>query len=110
SLRTTSPSIQTSPNEADWGSEGRAAVGEVTARSVTTTILRPPGSASRGGARAGRSAAGTMPPVRSVSPGARGRRTWPQRLILSLNVLLVLAALATAAGIGYSYDKVGSIP
>jgi polyisoprenyl-teichoic acid--peptidoglycan teichoic acid transferase len=48
--------------------------------------------------------------VRTVSPGARGRRTWPQRLLLSLNLVLIIAALGTAAALGFSYEKVGSLP
>lgn len=48
--------------------------------------------------------------MRTASSGARGRRTWPQRLLLSLNIFLIFAALATAAGLGYSYEKVGNLP
>ena len=40
----------------------------------------------------------------------RGRRTWPQRLILSFNIVLVLVALAAAAALGYGYEKAGSFP
>lgn len=48
--------------------------------------------------------------MRSASKGPRGRRTWPQRLILSLNVVLIVAALGTAAALGYGYEKVGNLP
>jgi polyisoprenyl-teichoic acid--peptidoglycan teichoic acid transferase len=48
--------------------------------------------------------------VRQASKSSRGRRTWPQRLILSLNVVLIVAALGTAAALGYGYEKVGNLP
>ncbi|QGG95829.1 LCP family protein [Actinomarinicola tropica] len=48
--------------------------------------------------------------MRTATPGARGRRTWPQRLLLSLNVFLVIAALSTAAALGVGYEKAGYLP
>ncbi len=53
---------------------------------------------------------GTLGVVRSVPRGARGRRTWPQRLLLSFNVVLVVVALAAAALLGYGYERAGSFP
>jgi polyisoprenyl-teichoic acid--peptidoglycan teichoic acid transferase len=48
--------------------------------------------------------------VRFARRRARGRRTWPQRLLLSFNILLVLVALTAAAALGYGYEKAGSFP
>ncbi|MPY93265.1 MAG: hypothetical protein GEV08_09410 [Acidimicrobiia bacterium] len=41
--------------------------------------------------------------------GVKLRRTWPQRLLLTLNVFVVLGCFATAAGLGYVESKVGSV-
>src|SRR4051794_5942714 len=46
------------------------------------------------------------PPV----PGARLRRTWPQRLLISFNIVLVLGCLTGAGGIGYFYYRFGQLP
>jgi polyisoprenyl-teichoic acid--peptidoglycan teichoic acid transferase len=48
--------------------------------------------------------------VRFAQRRARGRRTWPQRLLLSFNIVLVLVALSAAAVLGYGYEKAGSFP
>lgn len=48
--------------------------------------------------------------MRTTPAGPRGRRTWPQRLILSLNLVLIVAAIGTAAALGYGYEKVGNLP
>jgi polyisoprenyl-teichoic acid--peptidoglycan teichoic acid transferase len=48
--------------------------------------------------------------VPAASRRARGRRTWPQRLLLSFNIVLVLVALSAAAVLGYGYEKAGSFP
>lgn len=48
--------------------------------------------------------------MRTGPSGARGRRTWPQRLLLSLNIVLIIAALGAAAVLRFSYEKVGSLP
>ena len=48
--------------------------------------------------------------MRTAPPRSRGRRSWPQRFILSLNVVLIIAALSTAAALGYGYEKVGNLP
>lgn len=37
------------------------------------------------------------------------RRTWPQRLIITVNVVLIVSALVTAASIAYLYSKVSDI-
>ena len=42
--------------------------------------------------------------------GPRLRRTWPQRLLISFNVLLILACLLSAGGIGYFYYRFGQLP
>lgn len=39
----------------------------------------------------------------------RSRRTWPQRLLIGLNVVLFVAALATAAGLGLARNSVRQI-
>ena len=44
-----------------------------------------------------------------VPPGVKLRRTWPQRLLLGLNVLVVLAAFGAGAGLLYVDDKTTSI-
>lgn len=41
--------------------------------------------------------------------GARPRRTWPQRLVITLNVLALVAAAATAGVLAYSNDRVGAL-
>ena len=40
----------------------------------------------------------------------RLRRTWPQRLLISFNVLCIVAALTTAASLTYVKQTVGEIP
>ncbi|MGH9274180.1 MAG: LCP family protein [Acidimicrobiales bacterium] len=40
----------------------------------------------------------------------RPRRTWPQRLLLSFNVFLIVACLVTVGGIGFIYYKFGELP
>ncbi len=43
--------------------------------------------------------------------GARGRlrRTWPQRLLIAFNVVMIVAALTAAASIKYAYRKAGEV-
>jgi LCP family protein required for cell wall assembly len=41
---------------------------------------------------------------------ARARRTWPQRLLIAFNLFLIVAALVTAAGLGYFNYKIGQLP
>ncbi|MDZ7678670.1 MAG: LCP family protein [Acidimicrobiales bacterium] len=48
--------------------------------------------------------------MRSSPSRVRGRRTWPQRLLLAVNVALVLVALGAAALLGYGYEKAGRFP
>jgi polyisoprenyl-teichoic acid--peptidoglycan teichoic acid transferase len=40
----------------------------------------------------------------------RLRRTWPQRLLISFNIVLIMACLAGAVGIGYFYYRFGQLP
>ena len=42
--------------------------------------------------------------------GARLRRTWPQRALISFNILLIMGCLASATGIGYFYYRFGQLP
>src|SRR3954468_2824664 len=42
--------------------------------------------------------------------GDRLRRTWPQRLLISFNILLIMGCLASATGIGYFYYRFGQLP
>jgi LCP family protein required for cell wall assembly len=37
------------------------------------------------------------------------RRTWPQRLLIAFNCLMVVVCLVAAAGLAYTYSKVGDI-
>jgi polyisoprenyl-teichoic acid--peptidoglycan teichoic acid transferase len=41
----------------------------------------------------------------AATPADRGRRTWPQRLVLGLNAVLIVTALATAGGLAYVYSR-----
>ena len=41
--------------------------------------------------------------------GARARRTWPQRGLITFNVLVVIATLGTAFALGYANDKLGQV-
>jgi len=41
---------------------------------------------------------------------AKLRRTWPQRLLIGFNVLLILACVGAAGGIGYFYYQFGQLP
>jgi LCP family protein required for cell wall assembly len=50
-------------------------------------------------------AVGAPPP-----PGAGLRRTWPQRLLISFYILLILGCLTSAGGIGYFYYRFGQLP
>ena len=40
---------------------------------------------------------------------AKPRRTWPQRLLISLNVFLIVVCLVTAFSLNYFYSKVTKI-
>ncbi|MEA3216238.1 MAG: hypothetical protein QOJ19_2394 [Acidimicrobiia bacterium] len=48
-------------------------------------------------------------PVTAVPDGAKLRRTWPQRLLLAVNLVVILAAFAAAAGLAYVDSKVGRL-
>lgn len=42
--------------------------------------------------------------------GARLRRTWPQRLLITFNLGLIVVCLGGAGGLGYLYYKFGQVP
>lgn len=46
----------------------------------------------------------------SARPGVPGRRTWPQRLLITFNVFLVVTCLVIAGGLGYFNYKFGRLP
>lgn len=46
----------------------------------------------------------------SARPGVSGRRTWPQRLLITFNVFLVVTCLVIAGGLGYFNYKFGRLP
>ena len=49
--------------------------------------------------------------VVDASPAApKLRRTWPQRLLISFNLLLIMGCIAGASGIGYFYYQFGQLP
>jgi LCP family protein required for cell wall assembly len=41
---------------------------------------------------------------------AKLRRTWPQRLLIAFNLLLIMGCIAGATGIGYFYYQFGQLP
>ena len=43
-------------------------------------------------------------------PGARLRRTWPQRLLIAFNILLIVGCLTAAGGLGWFYWRFGQLP
>ena len=45
----------------------------------------------------------------AVPDGARLRRTWPQRLLILLNVAVMLVCFATAGALAYVDEKVGHL-
>ena len=45
----------------------------------------------------------------AVPDGARLRRTWPQRLLILLNVAVMLVCFATAGALAYVDEKVGQL-
>ncbi len=45
----------------------------------------------------------------AVPPGVKLRRTWPQRLLLSINIVLVLCCFAAAGGLVYVDNKTSQI-
>jgi polyisoprenyl-teichoic acid--peptidoglycan teichoic acid transferase len=46
----------------------------------------------------------------AASTSARLRRTWPQRLLITFNCLLIVGCLTGAGGVGYFYYRFGNIP
>ncbi len=45
-----------------------------------------------------------------ASGGARLRRSWPQRLLIGFNVVLIVACLSGAGGLAYLYNRFGDLP
>ncbi|HEV2767962.1 MAG TPA: LCP family protein [Acidimicrobiales bacterium] len=45
-----------------------------------------------------------------VGSGARLRRTWPQRLLITFNCSLIAVCVLAASMVGYSYYRFGNIP
>ncbi|HZB71699.1 MAG TPA: LCP family protein [Acidimicrobiales bacterium] len=45
-----------------------------------------------------------------ASGGARLRRSWPQRLLIGFNVVLIVACLSGAGGLAYLYQRFGDLP
>jgi LCP family protein required for cell wall assembly len=75
---------------------------------ATATTLED-GARSAAGAGAGAGAKAKAKPWERTPPARRPRRlrrTWPQRLLLGLNGVLVLACLATATGLWYGYNNI----
>jgi polyisoprenyl-teichoic acid--peptidoglycan teichoic acid transferase len=46
----------------------------------------------------------------AASAGARLRRTWPQRLLITFNVALIVLCVSGAGGLGYFYYRFGQLP
>ncbi|HVM52440.1 MAG TPA: LCP family protein [Acidimicrobiales bacterium] len=49
-------------------------------------------------------------PAAPAPAAPRLRRTWPQRLLIAFNLLLISACVAAATGIGYFYYQFGQLP
>lgn len=45
-----------------------------------------------------------------MRPVRRPSRTWPQRLLLSLNIVVVLACLVAAGGLAWAYNQASALP
>lgn len=45
-----------------------------------------------------------------AAPGARLRRSWPQRFLISFNCFLIALCVLAASAVGYSYYRFGNIP
>jgi polyisoprenyl-teichoic acid--peptidoglycan teichoic acid transferase len=43
-------------------------------------------------------------------PGTRTHRTWPQRLLIGFNLILIVCCLLGAVGLGYLYQRFGELP
>jgi LCP family protein required for cell wall assembly len=48
--------------------------------------------------------------VASASGGARLRRSWPQRLLIGFNLVLIVACLSGAGGLAYLYQRFDKLP
>ncbi|MBW3627579.1 MAG: hypothetical protein KY412_08230, partial [Actinobacteria bacterium] len=46
----------------------------------------------------------------AAGSGARLRRTWPQRLLITFNCSLIALCVLAASTVGYSYYRFGNIP
>jgi LCP family protein required for cell wall assembly len=57
-----------------------------------------------------RSGAGTVIAVSGTRSRSRVRRTWPQRLLISFNVMLIMASLTVAGGLGYLNYRLDQVP
>ena len=51
-----------------------------------------------------------MPDLPRTPDAPRLRRTWPQRVLITFNVLVIVSFVAAAAGLGYVYQKFGQLP
>lgn len=54
--------------------------------------------------------AGTVTGVSGTRSRPRARRTWPQRLLISFNVMLIMASLTVAGGLGYLNYRLDQVP
>jgi polyisoprenyl-teichoic acid--peptidoglycan teichoic acid transferase len=52
----------------------------------------------------------TLPRVMAEIHVTRRRRTWPQRLLIGFNLVLIVVCLTGAGGLTYLYWKVGQVP
>ncbi|HUF32032.1 MAG TPA: LCP family protein [Acidimicrobiales bacterium] len=48
--------------------------------------------------------------VAATPASVRLRRTWPQRLLITFNCLLIVGCLSAAGGVGYFYYRFGTLP
>src|SRR5690606_16553565 len=48
--------------------------------------------------------------VSAARAGTPGRRSWPQRLLITFNVFLIVTCLVIAGGLGYFNYKFGRLP
>ncbi len=49
-------------------------------------------------------------PDAPAEPARRNRRSWPQRLVLGLNVVIIVALVGAAASLGYAWSKYSRLP
>ncbi len=53
--------------------------------------------------------AATVPPMSDGPRRPRRRRTWPQRLLISLNVVVVLICFSSAAGLAFAFRQASDV-